>query len=217
MSGIDPDIVIHEIKTYPDAKPVWQLLRPVHPRKAAAIKLEVEKLLKAGFIYPVALTDWVSNLVLIDKKQGTIRVCVDYRDINKACPKDNFPTPFVDQIVDDCARRKIFSLMDGFSGYNQINIVPEDQHKTAFICPWGTFAYQKLPFGLKNAGATFQCSMSYAFHDIKNIVQPYLDDLPAHSMHRVDHPIHLRAIFLRCRFYHIRLNPHKCIFCIESG
>jgi hypothetical protein len=96
MPGIDPEIVIHEIKTYPDTKPVWQCLRPVHPRKKAAIKLEVEKLLKAGFIYPVALTDWVSNLVPIDKKQGTIRVCVDYRNINKACPKDNFPTTFVD-------------------------------------------------------------------------------------------------------------------------
>jgi hypothetical protein len=164
----------------------------------------------------VALTDWVSNLVPIDKKQGTIHVCIDYRDINKACPKDNFPTPFVDQIVDDCARSEIFSLMDGFSGYNQINIVPADQHKTTFICPWGTFAYRKLPFGLKNAGATFQHAMSYAFHDIKHIVQPYLDDLPAHSMHRVDHPTHLRTIFLRCQFYHIRLNPHKCVFCIES-
>jgi hypothetical protein len=156
-----------------------QRLHPVHPRKAAAIKLEVEKLLKADFIYPVALTDWVSNLVLVNKKQGTIRVCVDYRDINKSCPKDNYPTPFVDQIVDDCVRSEIFSLMDGFSGYNQINIFPMDQHKTAFICPWGTFAYQKLPFGLKNVGATFQRAMSYDFHDIKHIVQPYLDDLPS--------------------------------------
>jgi hypothetical protein len=96
MSGINPNIVIHEIKTYPDAKPIQQRLRLVHPRKETAIKIEVEKLLKVGLIYPVALTDWVSNLVLIDKKQGTIHVCVDYRDINKACPKDNFPTPFVD-------------------------------------------------------------------------------------------------------------------------
>jgi hypothetical protein len=217
MPGIDPSIVVHEIKTYPGAKPVRQRLRPVHPRKAAAIKLEVEKLLKAGFIYPVALTEWVSNPMPIDKKGGSIRVCVDYRDINKACPKDNFPTPFVDQIVDDYAGREIFSLMDGFSDYNQINIVPEDQHKTAFICPWGTFAYRKLPFGLKNAGATFQRAMSYAFHDIKHIVQPYLDDFPAHSLRRVDHPMHLRAIFVRCRFYRIRLNPHKCVFCVESG
>ena len=107
------------------------------------------------------------------------------------------------------------SLMDGFFGYNQINIVPEDQHKTAFICPWGTFAYRKLPFGLKNAGATFQRAMSYAFHDIKHVVQPYLDDLLTHSMHQVDHPTHLRAIFVRCQFYRIRLNPHKCVFCVE--
>jgi hypothetical protein len=164
----------------------------------------------------VALRDWVSNLVLIDKKQGTIHVCVYYRDINKACPKDNFPTPFIDQIVDDCARSEIFSLMDGFSRYNQINTVPEDQHKTAFIFPWGTFAYRKLPFSLKNAGTTFQCTMSYAFHDIKHIVQPYLDDLPAHSMRRVDHPKHLPTIFVRCQFYCIRLNPHKCVFCMES-
>jgi hypothetical protein len=183
MSGINPEIVIHEIKTYPNAKPVWQRLHPVHPHKAVIIKIEVEKLLKDGFIYPVSLTEWVSNLVLIDKKQGTIRVCVDYRDINKACPKENFPTPFVDQIVDDCTGSEIFSLMDGFSRYIQINIVLKDQHKNTFICPWGTFAYRKLPFGLKNAGANFQRVMSYAFHDIKHIVQPYLDNLPAHSMH----------------------------------
>jgi hypothetical protein len=75
-------------------------------------------------------------------------------------------------IVDDCAGSEIFSLMDGFFGHNQINIAPDDQHKTTFICPWGTFAYKKLPFGLKNAGATFQRAMSYAFHDIKHIVQP---------------------------------------------
>jgi hypothetical protein len=216
MPGIDPSIVVHEIKMYPKAKSVRQRLRPVHPRKAATIKLEVEKLLKAGFIYPVALTEWVSNPVLIDKKGGSICVCITYRDINKSCPKDNFLTPFVDQIIDDCAGSEIFSLMDGFFIYNQINIAPEDRHKTAFICPWGTFAYRKLPFGLKNAGATFQRAMSYAFLDIKHIVQPYLDDLLTHSLRRVDHPNHLREIFVHCRFYRIRLNPHKCIFCVES-
>jgi hypothetical protein len=131
--------------------------------KAAAIKGEVEKLLKAGFIYPIPLTDWVSNIVPVTKKQGTIRVCVDYRDLNRACPKDNYPTPFIDQIIDECAGSEIFSFMDGFSGYNQINIAPADQEKTTFICPWGTFAYKKLPFGLKNVGATFQgqCPMRF--------------------------------------------------------
>jgi hypothetical protein len=132
-----------------------------------------------------------------------IHVCVDYRNINKTFPKDNYITPFIDQIADDCAKSEIFSLMDGFSSYNQINILPVDQHKTTFICPWSTFTYRKLPFDLKNVGANFQRAMSYSFHDIKHILQPYLDDLPTHSMHRQDQPTHLRAIFLQCRYYHI--------------
>ena len=142
---------------------------------------------------------------------------MDYHDFNRACPKDNYPTPFIDQIIDECAGSEIYSLMDGFSGYNQINIAPEDQHKTTFICLWGTFVYKKLSFGLKNAGATFQRAMSYAFHDIRHIVQPYLDDFPAHSAQREDHPEHLRQIFLRCRRYNIHLNPHKCVFCVDFG
>jgi hypothetical protein len=100
-----------------------------------------------------------------------------FDDLNKACPKDNFPTPFIDQIVDECAGCETFSFMDGFSGYNQIQIKPEDQHKTTFICPWGTFSYRKMPFGLKNARATFQWATSFSFHDLKHIVKAYLDDL----------------------------------------
>eukprot|EP00253_Pinus_taeda_P028642 PITA_28642 len=107
--------------------------------------------------------------------------------------------------------------MDGFSGYNQINIRPQDHSKTTFIFPWGTLAYHKLHFGLKNAGVTFHRAMNYAFHDIKNIVEPYLDDLPAHSQKHTDHSRHLRAIFICCRHYKIRLNPHKCVFCVNSG
>jgi hypothetical protein len=117
MPGIDPDIVVHKIKTYPSTKPILQRLQPVHPCKATTTKIEVEKLLKADFIYPVELIDWVSNLVPVNKKQGMICVCVDYRDINRACPKDKFPTPFIDQIIDDCTGIEIFSLMDGFSRY----------------------------------------------------------------------------------------------------
>jgi hypothetical protein len=96
MPCIDLDVIVHEIKTHPDAKPIRQRLRLVHPHKVVAIKLEVEKLLKGGFIYPMELIDWVSNLVLVNKKQRTIRVYVDYRDINTSCPKENYPTPFVD-------------------------------------------------------------------------------------------------------------------------
>jgi hypothetical protein len=141
MSGIDPCIVKYEIKTYMDAKHVRQRLRDVNPRKAPIIKAEVEKLLNVGFIYPIPLTEWVSNPVPIDKKQGTIPVCMDFCDLNKAYLKDNFPTPFIDQILDKCARSEVFSFMDRFSGHNKIQIKPEYQHKTTFIFPWGTFAH----------------------------------------------------------------------------
>jgi hypothetical protein len=107
--------------------------------------------------------------------------------------------------------------MDGFSRYNQIQIKPEDQHKTTFICPWGTFAYRKMPFGLKNARATFQRAMYFAFHDLKHIVEAYLDDLASRSRKRKDHPTHLRLIFERCRYFKIHLNPNKCSFCVTSG
>jgi hypothetical protein len=213
---IDPKIVEHEIAMYPDAKPVRKKLHPVNPKKASTIKIEVEKFLKEGFIYPIHLTQWVSNPMLVNKKQGTIRVCTDFHDLNKACPKDNFPTPFIDQIIDECAGCEAFSFMDGFSGYNQIQIKPEDQHKTTFICPWGTFAYRKMPFGLKNAGATFQQAMSFSFHDLKHIVEAYLDDLASRSHKQTDHPTHLRLIFKRCCYFSICLNPNKCSFCVMS-
>jgi hypothetical protein len=151
MPGIDPRIVEHEIITYPDAKPVQKHLRAVNPRKAPTIKAEVEKLLNAGFIYLVPLTECVSNPVPVNKKQGTIRVCMEFCDLHTAFPKDNFLTPFIDQILDDCAGSEVFSFMDGFSGYNQIQIKSKDQHKMTFICPWGTFAYWKMLFSLKNA------------------------------------------------------------------
>jgi hypothetical protein len=191
-----------------------QKLHPVNPRKVTTIKVEVEKWLKAGFIYPVQLTQWVSNPVPVNKKQGTIRVCMDFHDLNKAYPKDNFPTPFIDQIVDECAGCEVFSFMDGFLGYNRYQT---EDHKTTFICPWGTFSYRKMPFGLKNAGATFQRAMSFSFHDLRHIVEAYLDDLASLSCKRVDHPMHLRLIFERCRYYRIHLNPNKCSFYVTSG
>ena len=166
---------------YLDVIPIRQCLGHVHPKKVVAIKAEVEKLLHVDFIYPIPLIEWVSNTIPVMKKQGTIRVHVDYQDVNLACPKDNYPTPFIDQIINDCAGCKIFSFMDGFSSYYQINIHLEDQHKTTLICPWGTFSYKKLPFDLKNVGENFQREIDYAFNEIKNIVQPYLNDLPAHS------------------------------------
>jgi hypothetical protein len=110
-----------------------------------------------------------------------ICVCTDFHDLNKACPKDNFSMPFIDQVVDECVGCKAFYFMDGFLGYNQIQIKLEEKHKTSFICPWGTFSYQKMPFGLKNDGATFQLAMYFSFHDLKHIFEAYIDDLASQS------------------------------------
>jgi hypothetical protein len=118
-------------------------------------------------------------------------VCMEFRDVNKARLKVNFPTPFIDQIVNECAGCDVFYFMDVFFGYNQIQIKLEDQHKTMFICCWGTFAYRKMPFGLKNVGDTFQRAMLFSFHDLKHIFKAYLDDLASCSHKRSDHPSHL--------------------------
>jgi hypothetical protein len=168
--GIDPRIVEHEITTYPDAKPVRQKLHPVNPWKEATIKAEVEKLLKVVSSTPFS---WLNGCQIPfgQQKVGYDSRVYGIHDLNKACPKDNFPTPFIDQIVDECAGCEVFSFMDGFLGYNQIQIKPEDQHKTTFICLWGTFSYRKMPFGLKNVGATFQWAMSFSFHDLRHIVR----------------------------------------------
>jgi hypothetical protein len=125
--------------------------------------------------------------------------------------------PFIDQIIDDCAGHEALSFMDGFSGYNQIQIHPADQYKTAFTTPWGTFAYRVMPFGLKNAGATFQWAMTYIFHDLAHIILAYLDDLTARSKKCTQHLDDLWIIFQRCRQYNIRLNPLKCVFCVTAG
>jgi hypothetical protein len=153
----------------------------------------------------------------MNKKQGIIHVCIEFHDLNKAYPKDNFSMPFIDYILDECAGSEVFYFMDKFSGYNQNQIKPKDQHLTIFICPWDNFSYENMPFGLKNIEATLQHAMTFTFHDCKHIVKSYCDNLTTHSRKRVDHSKHLLLVFEICRYYRIRLNPHKCIFYVRSG
>ena len=143
MFGIDPSIVENDIKTYPDANLVRHNLRPANLRKVASIKAENEKLLHTNFIYHIRLTEWVSNLVPVDKKQVNTQVCTDFCDLNLSFPNGNFTTNFIDKIISECVGNEIFSFMDSFSGYNQIHIRLEDQQKTAFICFGGTLDYKK--------------------------------------------------------------------------
>jgi hypothetical protein len=179
MPSLDPSIVEHGIETWLDITPFHQKQCPLHPSKAVAIKDEIEKLHATRFIYPIAYTLWVSNPIHVNKKRGIIHICTNFRYLNDACPNDKFPTPFIDQIIDDCSSHEAVSFMDGFFRYNQIQIHPTDQYKTTFTTPWGTFSYHIIPFGLKNAGATFQWTMTYVFHDLSFIILSYLYNLTA--------------------------------------
>uniref|UniRef100_A0A2N9ISZ3 Uncharacterized protein n=1 Tax=Fagus sylvatica TaxID=28930 RepID=A0A2N9ISZ3_FAGSY len=218
MPGLDTDIVVHKIPLKPECKPVKQALRRMKPEVILKIKEEVEKQLKAGFLSTVTYSDWVANIVPVPKKDGKVRMCVDYRDLNRASPKDNFPLPHIDTLVDNTATNAVFSFMDGFSGYNQIKMAEEDKSKTAFVTHWGTFVYDVMPFGLKNAGATYQRAMVTLFHDmIHHEIEVYVDDMIAKSRTAQDHLTDLRKLFQRLKKYQLRLNPNKCAFGVTSG
>jgi hypothetical protein len=128
----------------------------MNPTLKYIVKEELQKLLNANFIYPISDSKWVSPLVIVPKKNGKWRICVDFRELNKETLRDYFPFPFIDQVLDTLSGKQYFSFLDGFSGYNQIQIALEDQEKTTFTCPWGTFSYRVFPFGLCNAPTTFQ-------------------------------------------------------------
>ena len=127
------------------------------------IEKEIKCMYEAWTIPPIRFSEWVSNLVPTRKKTGEIRLCVDLIDVNKVSFKDNNPLPKMDHILQRIVGSSRISLLDGFSGYNQILVHPDDQEKTAFTTPWGTFIYIKIPFGRKNAGATFQRAMDITF------------------------------------------------------
>jgi hypothetical protein len=144
------------------------------------VKKEIEKMLEAGFIRPCRYAEWISSIVPVQKKDGRWRVYVDFRDLNRATPKDEYPMPVVEMLINAAACNKILSFMDGNAGYNQIFMAPEDIHKTAFRVPgaMGLFEYVVMTFGLKNAGATYQRAMNYIYHDLIDIlVEIYIDDV----------------------------------------
>ncbi|PKI70104.1 hypothetical protein CRG98_009567 [Punica granatum] len=160
MLGLDPSIVKHFLPLDTERfQPKRQHLQRQRASLLLRIKEEVIKQINASFLEVCNYSEWVANIVPVEKKDGTVRVCVDYRDLNKASPNDNFPLPHIDVLVDNTVCHTLLSFMDGFSGYNQIRMAEEDKIKTTFITMWGTFYYRVMPFGLKNAGATYQRAM----------------------------------------------------------
>jgi hypothetical protein len=202
----------------PQTHPFQQKLRKMHPKLEPTVKKELNKLLTAKIIFPVRHMQWVSNLVPVRKKSGEIRLCVDFRNLNRASDKDNYPVPPMEQILQQVSGSERLSLLDGFSGYNQVLMSPSDQLKTTFRTPWGTYAYRKMPFGLINVGATFQREMDIDFHGLINqSVMVYLDDVTVFSKNKKDHLSHLRVVLERCRKFDISLNPKKSVFVVEQG
>ena len=155
IPGIDPHIVEHEIKTYPIGKPVRQHLHAVNPRKVPTIKAKIEKLLKVDFIYPVPLTKWVSNPILVDKKQGAIFICTYFHDFNRAYPKDNFPTPFIDHILDECVGSEVFSLWMDFPGIIRYKLNPRTNTRLHLFVLGELLHIERCPSALKTPELRF--------------------------------------------------------------
>ncbi|GJY60307.1 reverse transcriptase domain-containing protein [Tanacetum coccineum] len=236
IKGIDPKFCTHKILMEEDSKPVVQHQRRVNPKIHEVIKQEVIKLLDAGLIYPISDSPWVSPVHCVPKKGGITvikneeneliptrlvtgwRVCIDYRKLNDATRKDHFPLPFMDQMIERLAGNEYYCFLDGFSGYFQIPIDPLDQEKTTFTCPYGTFAYRRMPFGLCNAPGTFQRCMVAIFHDmIEKTMEVFMDDFLVFGDSFSSCLSHLDKMLQRCEDTNLVLNWEKCHFMVKEG
>ncbi|CAN6677893.1 unnamed protein product [Malus baccata var. baccata] len=200
------------------------------------VRKEILKLLDVGVIYPISDSKWVSSIQVVPKKTGITvvknednelvptrqttgwRVCTDYRKLNSSTRKDHFPSPFIDQMIERLAGHSHYCFLDGYSGYNQIAIAPEDQEKTTFTCSYGTFAYRRMPFGLCNAPATFQwCMISFFSDMVERIIEVFMDDFSVYGS-SFDHCLeNLKLVLERCKETNLVLNWEKCQFMVKHG
>ncbi|GJR46364.1 reverse transcriptase domain-containing protein [Tanacetum coccineum] len=236
IRGIDPEFCSHKILLEDDYEPSVQHQRRVNPKIHDVIKKEVEKLLDAGLIYPISDSPWVSPVHCVPKKGGMTvvtneenelvptrlvtgwRVCIDYRKLNEATCKDHFPLPFMDQMLERLAGNEFYCFLDGFSGYFQIPIDPKDQEKTTFTCPYGTFAYRRMPFGLCNAPGTFQRCMMAIFHDmIEKTMEVFMDDFLVFGDSFSSCLANLDKMLKRCEDTKLALNWEKSHFMVKEG
>ena len=218
MGGIDPAIITHRLSVSPSFKPVKQKTRSFTPERKKTINEEVDKLLQAGAIREVENPEWLASVVLIKKTNGKWRLCIDFTYVNRACPKDSFPLPRIDLIVDATAGHELLSFMDAFSGYNQISMDPDDQEKTSFVTGQGTYCYRVMPFGLKNARATYQRLVNRMFRkQIGTSMEVYIDDMLVKSTTAELHIAHLTEAFQILKEYNMKLTPAKCAFEVSAG
>jgi hypothetical protein len=182
MSEIPMEVIEHKLSIDPAFKPIKQKERRYTLERRETIRIEVNKLLEAGFIRPVDYLSWLANPIFVEKPDGSWRMCIDYTSLNKACPKDEYPLPRICQIVDSTTSCVLLSFMDAYSGYHQISLVIDDEEKTAFITPFEIFCYTKMAFGLKNGGATYQkCVHTVLEGQIGRNIEAYIDDIVVKS------------------------------------
>ncbi|KAJ0481351.1 putative nucleotidyltransferase, Ribonuclease H [Helianthus annuus] len=218
MTGIPQNIAEHELRIPPDVKPVVQKKRSLAPERSLAACQEVEKLASAGILREVKYQSWVANPVMVKKPDNSWRMCIDFKDLNKACPKDCYPLPEIDLKVDSLTGYPFKCFLDAYKGYHQILMKEEDEEKTAFHTDKGIFCYQKMPFGLKNVGATYQCLVDKAFaSQIGKNMEAYVDDLVIKSKTESQMLDDIQETFKNLRKVNMKLNPEKCSFGFEEG
>jgi len=218
MPGIPREVAEHSLVIRAGSKLVKQRLRRFDEEKNKIIGEEVHKLLTAGFIKEVHHPDWLANPVLVKKKHGKIRMCVDYTSLNKACLKVPFSLQRIDQIVDSTTGCQTLSFLDAYSGYHQIKMKESDQLASSFITPFGMYCYVTMPFGIRNTGATYQRCMLHVFGEhIGSTVEAYVDDIVVKSKKQGD-LIQDLEIAIGCLCTNkIKLNPEKCVFGVPRG
>jgi hypothetical protein len=185
--------------------------------KVKAVEAEVQRLQDVKVIREVKYPVWLANTVPVKKKNGKWRMCVDFTDLNKACKKDDFPLERVDKIVDDAANSELLSLLDMFLGYHQIRVHKEDEEKTSFITPFGTFCFVRMLEGLKNAGCTFENDRNSPSSPTSEKHPGIVYDIVVKSIQRRDHISVLAETFANLRAANLRLNPEKCVFSFHKG
>ncbi|CAM9000188.1 unnamed protein product [Rhodiola kirilowii] len=236
LRGVSPAVCMHSILLEDGAKPSREPQRRLNPIMMEIVRKEIQKLLDADVIYPISDSQWVSPVHVVPKKTGVTveedaegntvttrikngwRMCIDYRKLNAVTRKDHFPLPFIDQMLDRLAGKPFFCFLDGFSGYNQIPIAPEDQEKTTFTCPFGTFAFQRMSFGLCNAPGTFQRVVTSIFSDmIGTMIEVFMDDFTIYGNTFDTCLDNLSAVLARCVSMNLVLNYEKCHFMVTHG
>ena len=218
MSGIDLSVMVHRLNVSPVFPHVRQKKRVFTQERDQAIVEEVLKLQEADFIREVYYPDWLANVMMVKKANGKWRMCVDFTYLNKVCSKDSYPFPRVHILVDSTTQHQLLSFMDAFFSYNQIKMDKTNQKKTLFVTSQGLFCYKVMPFGLKNAGATYQRLMNKMFaHQIGRNVQVYMDNMLVKSQREDNHLDDLRETFDTLRSYNMKLNPDKCAFRVTIG